>query len=266
MADPDPDEVAEKRITELLSKLRVLDDQIEEAKKDAATNTEKDLLVRQLTAQRDLEGAELAELLKEQKEKEFKDEYNAKLEEEMKAKTKALEKDFPKTIKDSVKPDDDNKNSHTRNLNMYQLYLTSVQETEKNLDKLLKKEQSILTQTAMQERELMIQTKINSIKQFAHEYRKHHEDIVKVAEAKQLKHHLDRFRTVMDITSKAEARMKIEEEVKKKRLALSKTEQVEGVKLEKFSGTGDSKYLNYYVWFQNLTNSSCKRIILTQSS
>ena len=50
MADPDPDEVAEKRITELLSKLRVLDDQIEEAKKDAATNTEKDLLVRQLTA------------------------------------------------------------------------------------------------------------------------------------------------------------------------------------------------------------------------
>ena len=53
-----------------------------------ATNTEKDLLVRQLIAQRDLEGAELAELLKEQKEKEFKDEYNAKLEEEEKAKTK----------------------------------------------------------------------------------------------------------------------------------------------------------------------------------
>ena len=184
MADPDPDEVAEKRITELLSKLRVLDDQIEEAKKDAATNTEKDLLVRQLTAQRDLEGAELAELLKEQKEKEFKDEYNAKLEEEEKAKTKALEKDFPKTIKDSVKPDDDNKNSHARNLNMCQLYLTSVQETEKDLDKLLKKDQSILTQTAMQERELMIQTKINSIKQFAHEYRKHHEDIVKVADKK----------------------------------------------------------------------------------
>ena len=102
----------------------------------------------------------------------------------------------------------------------------------------------------MQERELMIQTKINSIKQFANEYRKHHEDIVKIAEAKQLKHHLDRFRVVMDITSKVEARMKIEEEVKKKRLALSKTEQDEGVKLEKFSGTGDSKYLNYYVWFQ----------------
>ena len=96
----------------------------------------------------------------------------------------------------------------------------------------------------------MIQTKINSIKQFANEYRKQHEDIVKVAEAKQLKHHLDRFHAVMEITSKVEARMKIEEEVKKKKSALSKTDKVDGVEIEKFSGTGESKYLNYYVWFQ----------------
>ena len=63
----------------------------------------------------------------------------------------------------------------------------------------------------------MIQTRINSIKQFANEYRKHHEDIVKVAEAKQFKHHLDRFRAVMEMTIKVEARMKIAEEVKKKK-------------------------------------------------
>ena len=131
-----------------------------------------------------------------------------------------------------------------------QLYLTSVEETEKELNRLLEKGLSIVTQSDTEERELMIQNKINSIKQFANEYPKHHEGIVKVAEAKQLKHHLDRFRAVMEITSKVEARMKIEEEVKKKRLALSKTEQVEGVKLEKFSGTGESKYLNYYIWFQ----------------
>ena len=28
-----------------------------------------------------------------------------------------------------------------------------------------------------------------------------------------------------------------------------KTEQIDSVKLEKFSGQGDSKFLNYYVWF-----------------
>ena len=240
----------EERIEELLNNCRILEEQIAEAQKDAGTNTEKELLVRQLTSKRELASTELAELLKEQKEREHKDEYQAKLKEEEAAKIKALEKDFPKSIKDTVKPDDNNKNTHARNLNMCQLYLTSVEETEKELNRLLEKDLSILTQSATEERELMIQTKINSIKQFANEYRKHHEDIVKVAEAKQLKHHLDRFRAVMEITSKVEARMKIEEEVKKKRLALSKTEQVEGVKLEKFSGTGESKYLNYYIWFQ----------------
>ena len=221
-----------------------MDEQIEEAQKDAGTNTEKELIVRQLTAQREQESAELAELLKEQAEEEYRDKYEEKLKEEEKAKLKALEKDFPKSIKDSVKPDDKTKDAHARNLNMCQLYLTSVEETEKELNKLLQKDLSVLTQSAAEKRDLMIQTKINSIKQFANEYKKHHEDVVKVAEAKQLKHHLDRFRAVMNITSKVEARMKIEEEVKKKRLALSKTEQVEGVKLEKFSGTGESKYLN----------------------
>ena len=240
----------EERIEELLNNCRILEEQIQEAQQDASTNTEKELLVRQLTSKRELASTELAELLKEQKEREHKDEYQARLKEEENAKIKALEKDFPKSIKDTVKPDDNNKNTHARNLNMCQLYLTSVEETEKELNRLLEKDLSILTQSATEERELMIQTKINSIKQFANEYRKHHEDIVKVAEAKQLKHHLDRFRAVMEITRKVEARMKIEEEVKKKRLALSKTEQVEGVKLEKFSGTGESKYLNYYIWFQ----------------
>ena len=221
----------EERIEELLNNCRILEEQIQEAQQDASTNTEKELLVRQLTSKRELASTELAELLKEQKEREHKDEYQARLKEEENAKIKALEKDFPKSIKDTVKPDDNNKNTHARNLNMCQLYLTSVEETEKELNRLLEKDLSILTQSATEERELMIQTKINSIKQFANEYRKHHEDIVKVAEAKQLKHHLDRFRAVMEITSKVEARMKIEEEVKKKRLALSKTEQVEGVKL-----------------------------------
>ena len=93
------DERIEEWITELLSKCKVLHDQIEEARKDAVTNTEKELLVRQLTSQRELEGIELAELLKEKKEKEYREEQEYKLREEEKARLKALEKDFPKSIK-----------------------------------------------------------------------------------------------------------------------------------------------------------------------
>ena len=74
--------------------------------------------------------------MKEKKEKEYREEQEFKLREEEKARLKALEKDFPKSIKDSVKPEDSNKNAHARNLNMCQLYLTSVEETEKELNKL----------------------------------------------------------------------------------------------------------------------------------
>ena len=92
----------EERIEELLSNCRILEEQISEAKIDAGTNTEKELLVRQLTSKKELASTELAELLKEQKEKEYKDGYEAKLKEEEAERRKALEKDFPKSIKDSV--------------------------------------------------------------------------------------------------------------------------------------------------------------------
>ena len=50
----------EERIDQLLSSCRSLDEQIEEAQKDAGTNTEKELIVRPLTAQKEQESAELA--------------------------------------------------------------------------------------------------------------------------------------------------------------------------------------------------------------
>ena len=103
----------EEWIEELLNNCRILEEQIQEAQQDAGTNTEKELLVRQLTSK------------------------------------------------------DNNKNTHARNLDMCQLYFTSVEETEKELNRLLKKDLSILTQSATEEIKLMIQTKINSIKQFA---------------------------------------------------------------------------------------------------
>ena len=69
----------EERIEELLNNCRILEEQIAEAQKDAGTNTEKELLVRTLTSKRELASTELAELLTEQKEREHKDEYQAKL-------------------------------------------------------------------------------------------------------------------------------------------------------------------------------------------
>ena len=78
---------------------------------------------------------------------------------------------------------------------------------------------------------------MNSIKLFTNEYRKHYEHIVKVADTKQLKHHLEQCRVVIDISSKVKAHMQIDGELRKKRLVLSKTKHVEGVRLENVFGT-----------------------------
>ena len=53
----------------------------------------------------------------------------------------------------------------------------------------------------------------------------------------------------MEIIHGLEASAKQEEELKKKKPALAKTETLESAKLEKFSGQGDSKYLHYYIWY-----------------
>ena len=73
------DEQIKDWITELLTKCKALDDKIEEAGKGAVTNTEKELHVRQLTFQRGAEGGALAELLKENREKENHEDQEAKL-------------------------------------------------------------------------------------------------------------------------------------------------------------------------------------------
>ena len=54
----------EERFEVLLGNCRILEEQIKEEEKDAGTNTEKELLVRQLTSKKQQASTELAEFLK----------------------------------------------------------------------------------------------------------------------------------------------------------------------------------------------------------
>ena len=63
----------------------------------------------------------------------------------------------------------------------------------------------------------------------------------------------------MEITKGVDAKIKQEEENKKKQLALAKTESLESVKIEKFSGQGDNKYLKYYIWYTEFSELVLKR-------
>ena len=56
-----------------------------------------------------------------------------------------------------------------------------------------------------------------------------------------------------------EASIKQEEETKKKKLALANSETSELMKLEKFSGQGDNKYLKYYIWYAEFSELVIKK-------
>merc|ERR1712136_180198 len=81
-----------------------------------------------------------------------------------------------------------------------------------------------------------------------------------VGEEKQIKYLIENFTRVMEIIHGLEASVKQEEEIKKKKIALAKSETLESVKLEKFSGQGDNEYLKYYVWFTDFSSFTDSRV------
>ena len=66
-----------------------------------------------------------------------------------------------------------------------------------------------------------------------------------IADVKDIRQHLDNLQAVLDLSNMITSKQEAMEERNKKKLALSKSEQLEGVKWSKFSGTGDQKFLNY---------------------
>ena len=71
-------------------------------------STEKELLMRKSTSQRKQAGSESAELLKEMKEVEQREELEAKLFKDEQARLEEPKNDFPNSIKDPLKHKDSN--------------------------------------------------------------------------------------------------------------------------------------------------------------
>ena len=80
-----------------------------------------------------------------------------------------------------------------------------------------------------------------------------------MGEAQKLPTFISNLKELMELTSKLEATLKQTEEKEKKKLALSKSEQLEGLKLIKFSGQGSSRYLDYYTWYSEFNELIMKK-------
>ena len=104
-----------------------------------------------------------------------------------------------------------------------------------------------------EEKQLDIQSRIETLKSFIAEYQKRNNELQLIADVKEAPKILKSLETILDTANIIFCKIKANDEKMKQKMALSKSEQLEGMKLSKFSGTGEQKFLNYYSFYQELS-------------
>ena len=104
-----------------------------------------------------------------------------------------------------------------------------------------------------EERQLDIQSKIETLKSFIAEYQKRNNELQLIADVKDAPKILKSLENILDTANTIFCKIKANDEKMKQKMALSKSEQLEGMKLSKFSGSGEQKFLNYYSFYQELS-------------
>ena len=248
----------ETLIQQLQEEKRELQGQIDEIQEKREINTEKQIYLRNLRAKKQEVTRELRIILEKKNEEKYEEAYRRKIEEERNKVDVEVNTIFGETT-DVMKPTKEAQSSFVRDFNMFGKYKDTINDLRKEIQQLMNKDTSEMTQHLIDERDLMVQAKISTMKTIGKEYEKHYHNLTLIGEEKQIKYLIDKFTSVMEIIHGLEASVKQEEETKKKKLALAKSETLESMKLEKFSGQGDNKYLKYYIWYTEFSELVMKK-------
>ena len=227
---------------------RVIQLQMDEIRKGSEIDTQKTITLRTMFAKKRTIISDLKETLEKLNAIEYEEKCRTKAAEKSAKLAKDVDKVF-KNKKDTIRTTTETEPQFNRNLRMVLNYKKSITEMRDDIFQLVSQDISSMTQHQKDEMELEIQSKAGTIKMFTKEYEKHHHDLMLSGSGEEIELLIETFQTVMQISNGVEARIKQEEENKKKQLALIKTESLEAVKIEKFSGIGDNKYLKYYIWY-----------------
>ena len=245
-------------IQQLQEEKRNLQFQIDEIGEAREVSTEKQIYIRNLRAKKLEVTRELRIALEKKCEEKYEKAYKKKLEDRKSKIEEEINSIFGETT-DDMKPTKETKPEFARNFNMFGKYRDTINELREEIKHLMKRDTSEMTTQSIEERDLLVQAKISTMKTIAKEYEKHYHNLTMIGEEKQIKYLIGSFTKVMEIIHGLEASVKQEEEVKKKKLALAKSETLESIKIEKFSGQGDNKYLKYYIWYTEFSELVMKK-------
>jgi hypothetical protein len=116
-----------------------------------------------------------------------------------------------------------------------------------------------LTDVSIEELKITIHTKLETMKTLVGEYKKQNQEIASISDYKNLPQHIHNLQFVLNLSNKLNAKQAMIEEKLKRKLALSKSEQLEGLKVIKFNGQGDRRYMKYYCFYQEITELVLKK-------
>ena len=254
----DEEALANKKIEDLENDKLEISKQIEEIEKCKEIDTGKTVILRSLRAKKLSIGRELRIALELKDEQEYKRKVEEKQREKESKRNEEIDNVF-KPQKDTIKPNTETAPNFNRNLNMIGKYKDAIKSMRQDIKDLLSQDTTSMTLEAIENRDTLIQAKSGTINTFTKEYEKHHHELIMHGEENTIQYLIENFQDVMEITKGVDAKIKQEEENKKKQLALAKTESLEAVKIEKFSGQGDNKYLKYYIWYTEFSELVLKR-------
>ena len=106
---------------------------------------------------------------------------------------------------------------------MFGKYRDTIKSLKDEIKHLMSRDSTEMTQQSLDERDLMIQAKISTMKTIAKEYEKHYHDLTMIGEEDQIKYLIENFTNVMEVIHNLEATVKQEEETIKKKLVLAKS-------------------------------------------
>ena len=145
---------------------------------------------------------------------------------------------------------DDKKDEYHRCLKTAETYRASITKIFDEINNLLDEDTELMTDTDLERRNVLSRAKLETMKTMVNEYKKQKQELSSLTDINDLPKHIQNLQDALDLTNVLKARMEANEEQNKKRIALRKGEQLEGLKMTKFNGTGEQRFLDYHSFSQ----------------
>ena len=255
---PDPVLREEELKTELMEELHQVVARMTKATKETQSGTERDILLRELRHKKIELSRQIASIALKQECAKYNKKVAAK-KKKQKQKVNEGRLEVETAALKNLTLTEANTDKYNRGLTMCHTYRTNIIDLFEEIDDLMDEETDTLTDVSIEDLKINIQTKLETMKSLVSEYKKENAQIAAISDVKDLPQHIHNLQYILNLSNQLNAKQLMNEEKLKRKLALSKSEQLEGLKVMKFNGMGDRRYMEYYCFYQEITELVLKK-------